>query len=80
MDRYPYLKEEVGSSIPGYESPLYVTGELAMWSTILMCFGIGMFAFYLFFYFIFKKRGKKWIELKVSWDDNTHNPIHKKCL
>jgi hypothetical protein len=32
VERYPYLKEEVGSSIPGYEISTLLDGKLVRWS------------------------------------------------
>jgi hypothetical protein len=46
MERYPNLKEEVGSSIPCYEISSLLDRVLARWNCLL-CFGAGLLAFYL---------------------------------
>jgi hypothetical protein len=47
VERYPNLKEEVGGSIPDCEIPELLDKETCKVVNCLMCFGVGLSAFYL---------------------------------
>ena len=47
VKRYPNLKEEVGSSIPGYEISSLLDKKTCHVVNCLLCFGVGLSAFSL---------------------------------
>jgi hypothetical protein len=47
VKRYPNLKEEVGSSIPGYEISSLLENKTCQVVNCLLCFGVGLSAFCL---------------------------------
>ena len=63
VDRYSNLKEEVGGLIPSRDISSLLDIKLLRWSTISLCFGVGLTSFYL------KKEKKKKEEEEEEEDD-----------
>jgi hypothetical protein len=59
MERYPNLKEEVGSSIPDYEISSLLDKKTYQVVNCLMCFDVGLSAFSKKIYKKEKKRKEK---------------------